>query len=53
MVPPIELDKIPDDRLVNDVKGKDLSVESFFLQDNKKNNEIGEIQNGLIKLCGM
>jgi len=40
MVSSIELDKIPDDRVVNDIEGKDLTIESFFLQNYKKNKEI-------------
>ena len=44
MVPPIELHKIPDNRIIDDVERKNLSIESFFLQDHEKDQEIGEIQ---------
>ena len=53
MVAPVKLHKIPYDRVVYDVERKDLPVESFFLEDNEKNQEIGEIEEGLIQLSGM
>jgi hypothetical protein len=53
VVSPIELYEIPDNRVIDDVEGKNLSIESFFLENNEKNKEISKIENSFVELGGM
>ena len=53
MVTSEKFDNIPDYWIVDDVERDDLTIKTLFPQDEKKDKEIGKIQERLIKLCGM
>lgn len=53
MVSPIEFNKVADDGIIDDVEGKNLTIESFLFQDDEEDGKIQKIQHRLIKLGGM
>ena len=53
MVSSVKFYKIPDYRIVDNVKRNDLTVKTLFFQDEKQNEKTGEIQERFIKLNGM
>ncbi len=53
MVTSKKLDKIPDYRIVDNVKRNDLTVKTLFFQDEKKKKKTSEIQERFIKLYRM
>ena len=44
MISTVKFNKVADNRIIYDVKSKNLTVEFLFLQDEKENKEVQKIQ---------
>jgi len=53
MIASVKFNKIPEDRIIDDVERKDLAIETLSLQDDEENKKVQEVQGRLVKLSRM